>query len=135
MFIGLERLPTIQYAPVVDENPISLENRIRKRHSTFQYTWCLEKRRRSKHVEQFLDIFFCSPCIRFKDWLHFLTPLSQCPVGTFSLSVDENFYRNSNRNKKSFVSSSKSVSLKCNSFHSISNGDKLWDNYPMGLKF
>ena len=31
VFIKLGRLPTIRYAPVFDENPIPLENRIRER--------------------------------------------------------------------------------------------------------
>ena len=35
MFIGLGRLPTIRYAPVFDENPIPLENRIRERKLYF----------------------------------------------------------------------------------------------------
>ena len=55
-----------------------------------------------------------------------LTPLSQCPGGTFSLSGGENFYRNSNGDRKSIVSSSKipvRMVLECNFFNSISNGD------------
>ena len=35
LFIGLGRLPTIRYAPVFDENPIPLENRIRERQLYF----------------------------------------------------------------------------------------------------
>ena len=31
VFIGLGRLPTIWYAPIFDENPVPLENRIRER--------------------------------------------------------------------------------------------------------
>ena len=66
------------------------------------------------------------------------TPLSQYPGGTFSLSWDENFYRNPNGDRKSIVSSSKipvGMVLECNFCHSISNGVKSQGDSPVGLKF
>ena len=65
------------------------------------------------------------------------TPLSQCPGGTFSLSGDENFYRNPNGDRKSIVFSSKipvGMVLECNFFHSISNGDKIIGQFPSGVE-
>ena len=38
-----------------------------------------------------------------------ITPLSQCPGGTFSLSGDKNLYRNPDGNRKSIVYSSKTL--------------------------
>ena len=63
---------------------------------------------------------------------------SQCPGGTFSLSGDETFYRNSNGNRKCVVSSSKmpmEMVLECNFLIQFQMGVNYRAISTEGLKF
>ena len=60
---------------------------------------------------------------------NFLTPLSQCPGGTFSLSDsgDENFYQNGEKRQRGWFWSAIF-------FHSIFNEDKIIEQLPSDVE-